>query len=79
MEVAVYACFVSVYFLLVLHFMGDWIKRIYDTNKPLYAFLAVVLISVQGVALERLTTGLLWVIEHSQGNHSVAEKTDPTA
>ncbi len=61
-ELVVYAGFVTAYFFLVLHFLGDWIKHIFDHDKTLYAFLAVGLISVQGVVLERLTTALLWVI-----------------
>ena len=59
MELAVYAVFVFAYFFLVLHFLGVWIKHIFDQNKTLYAFVAIGLIIVQGVALEMLTTGLL--------------------
>ncbi len=62
MELAVYAVFVLAYFFLVLHFLGGWIKQIYDQNKTLYGIVALVLIIVQGVALETLTTGLLRVI-----------------
>ncbi len=74
MELVVYAFFVSAYFLLVLHLLSGWITQIYDTNKPLYTILAVVLISVQGVALERLTSGLLWMIEHMQGTILVLKR-----
>ena len=61
-EMAVYTVFVFAYFFLVLHFLGDWIKHIFDQNKTLYAFVALALIIVQGVGLEMLTTGLLRVI-----------------
>ena len=61
-ELAVYALFVFVYFFLVLHFLGGWIKHIFDQNKTLYAFVALGLIIAQGVGLEMLTTGLLRVI-----------------
>jgi hypothetical protein len=61
-ELAVYAVFVFAYFFLVLHFLGGWIKHIFDQNRTLYAFVALGLIIVQGVALEMLTTGLLRVI-----------------
>ncbi len=67
MELLVYACFVYAYFLLVLHFLGGWIKHVFDDNKLLYAVLAVVLICGQAVLLERLTSGLLWVLESMQG------------
>lgn len=58
-ELLVYAGFVSAYFFLVLHFLGPRIKPIFDNNKEIYAILAVALISVQGVVLERVTTLLL--------------------
>ncbi len=61
-ELAVYAGFVTAYFLLVLHFLGDWIQHIFKTNKTHYALVAVGLIAAQGVVLERLTTVLLWLI-----------------
>jgi len=61
-ELSVYAGFVFAYFFLVLHFLGGWIKNVFDQNKTLYAFVALALIIVQGVALETLTTGLLRVI-----------------
>ena len=54
--------FVFAYFFLVLHFLGGWIKHIFDQNKTLYAFVALGLIIAQGVGLEMLTTGLLRVI-----------------
>lgn len=62
MELAVYAVFVFAYFFLVLHFLGGWIKQVFDQNKTLYGFVALALIIVQGVALEMLTTTLLRVI-----------------
>lgn len=62
MELAVYAVFVFAYFFLVLHFLGGWIKHIFDQNKTLYAFVALALIIAQGVGLEMLTTGLLRII-----------------
>ncbi len=61
-----YAGFVSAYFFLVLYFLGSWIKLVFDDDKTLYAILAVALISVQGVVLERLTTLLLRVIRRLQ-------------
>ena len=61
-ELCVYAIFVFAYFFLVLHFLGDGIKQVFDRNKILYAFVALALIVVQGVALEMLTTALLRVI-----------------
>jgi len=61
-ELAVYAVFVSAYFLFVLRFLGGWLKHEFDQNRTIYAVVALVLIVVQGVALEMLTTRLLkWI------------------
>ena len=46
MELAVYAVFVFAYFFLVLHFLGGWLKHIFDQNKTLYAFVALALKSL---------------------------------
>lgn len=73
-ELAVYACFASVYVYLVLHFLSDWIKQIFDNNKHLYAFLALVLIIVQSIVLERLTSALLWMIERMRGGVLVLQR-----
>jgi len=59
LEMVVYAALVTAYFFLVLHFLGPWIKEIYDSNKAVYAVVALLLIIGQGVVLEMLTTKLL--------------------
>ena len=61
-ELVIYALFVLAYFFLVLHFLGGWLKQVFDENKNLYAILALALIIVQGVLLEMLTSALLQVI-----------------
>jgi len=66
MELAVYAIFVFVYFFLVLHFLGNWIKHVFDQNRTLYAAVALALIIVQGVVLEMLTTALLRLIRRRE-------------
>ncbi len=63
----VYGCFVTVYFFVVLNSLGEWIKRIFDANKSLYAITALGLIVIQGFFLERVTTWLLRLIERLQG------------
>ena len=59
LELFVYGIFVFAYFFLVLRFLGDWLKHTFDQNRVLYAVAALVLIVIQGVALEMLTTLLL--------------------
>lgn len=63
LELAIYAALVAVYFLLVLHFLGDELKSLYDSNKTTYAFVTLALISGQGVLLEIITTHLLRVLQ----------------
>jgi hypothetical protein len=66
-ESVIYACFIAAYFLLVLRGLGGWIIHVFDSNTPLYAILALSLISIQGLVLEKFTTWLLRIIERMQG------------
>ena len=59
LELAVYTALVIVYFFAVLHFLGEQLKHIFDTNKLIYAVVALLLIIGQGVVLEMITTKLL--------------------
>ena len=59
LELAVYAALVISYFFLVLHFLGDWLKHLFDQRRTLYAITALGLIVSQGIALEMVTTTLL--------------------
>jgi len=63
LELVVYAVFVTVYFLLVLDFLGPGLCRLYQTNKTTYAVVALLLIIAQGVLLELLTSALLRFLE----------------
>lgn len=58
-ELVVYGVLVVGYFLLVLQSLGAWLTALYETNLQLYAVAAVVLIVIQGVLLEKLTTFLI--------------------
>ena len=62
LEIAVYSGLVFGYFFLVLHFLNDWLKEIFDQSKGTYAVVALLLIIVQGIVLETITTFLLKVI-----------------
>jgi len=61
-ELALYAIFVFGYFFLVLHFLGDQVKQVFDEDKHRYAILTLALIVVQGVFLEMLTSALFRVL-----------------
>ena len=58
-ELAIYVVFVTVYFFLVLHFLGGWLQDLYLHHVRLYALMAIVLIIGQAVLLESVTTALL--------------------
>ena len=58
-ELVVYGVLVVGYFLLVLQSLGEWLTNLYETNLRVYAVIAVVLIVVQGVLLEKVTTFLI--------------------
>ena len=61
-ELPVYAALVTIYFFLVLHFLGDWLFQLFNSERKLYAIVAVVLIIGQGYVLEILTRVLLGFI-----------------
>ena len=58
-ELVVYGILVTIYFLVVLDRLGDWLLNLYETNLTLYAFVALALIVVQAVVLEWVTTFLI--------------------
>jgi hypothetical protein len=58
-ELAAYALFVVGYFLLVLHFLGGWLKYLFDGARPVYATVALALMVVQAVGLEFVTRRLV--------------------
>jgi hypothetical protein len=59
-ETVIYALLVAGYFFLVLHFLGDWLQRLFERpNKVPYAAVTLILMLGQGMALEIVTTALL--------------------
>ncbi len=58
-ELAVYGVLVVAYFLLVLQSIGDWLTSLYYNNLTVYAILALMLIVVQAVILEKVTAFLI--------------------
>ncbi len=61
-ELLVYSVLVIGYYFFVLHFLGDWIARLFHDNRDLYAFAALALIVCQGIVLELLTAALFALI-----------------
>jgi hypothetical protein len=60
-EVLIYAALVSVYLALVLHFLMSWLQGLFTKQPVAYAFVAILLMIVQSVGLERLVSTLVHV------------------
>lgn len=58
-ELVVYGVLVVVYFLLVLQWLGEWLMSLYEDDLRVYAVVALILIVVQGVLFEKVTTFLI--------------------
>lgn len=58
-EMLVYGVLVVGYFLVVLSWLGEPLVEIFVSNPTLYAPIALVLIIVQAVALEAVTSFLI--------------------
>jgi hypothetical protein len=65
LQMTVYACFVFAYYFLVLHFLGDWLKQLFDHHRATYAAVALGLIVVQGTVLD-LVTGWIVTLVHGK-------------
>jgi hypothetical protein len=61
-ELLVYSALVVGYYFLVLHFLGDWIARLFHADRRIYATVALALIVCQGILLELLTAALFALI-----------------
>jgi hypothetical protein len=58
-ELLIYAVLVTIYAASVLQLLADPLANLYKENLSLYAWVALALIVVQGVALEEVTSFLL--------------------
>jgi hypothetical protein len=58
-ELVVYGFLVIAYFLLILQSIGDWLTSLYFNNLTVYAIMALVLIVIQAVVLEKVTAFLV--------------------
>jgi len=55
LELLLYAALVVVYFVLVLRWLGDPLLQMFGENLRLYAVVSLMLIIIQGVALDAIT------------------------
>jgi hypothetical protein len=62
-ELMIFTALVLSYYFLVLVFLADWLKRLFDQSKPTYAVVALALIATQGVVLEVISAALMKIVE----------------
>jgi hypothetical protein len=55
-ELAIYSVLVTVYFILVLHLLGEWLYHLEAQHRYSYAVVSLLLIAGQAVALDAVTT-----------------------
>jgi uncharacterized membrane protein (DUF485 family) len=51
-ELPIFTALLYLYFFLVLSFLSNWLKNLFDQNKLIYALVALALIAGQGGFLE---------------------------
>jgi hypothetical protein len=58
-ELLIYAVLVSIYLLVVMRTLGDFLAELSNAHRVLYAVVGLGLIVAQGLVLELITTFLL--------------------
>ena len=58
-ELVIYIPLVTIYYFLVLRRINNWLTNLFNASSTEYAAVAVLLVVVQGVILEMLTSWLL--------------------
>ena len=61
-ELLIYSVLVVVYFFVVLRLLGDPLFHLFSSQLVVYAFLALVLIVAQAVALEVVTSFIMGLL-----------------
>jgi hypothetical protein len=65
-EIIIYSLLIFGYYMLVLRWLGDWISDMFSADLYLYAFAGLVLIFVQAVLLDILTSFLMKYVKLDQ-------------
>ena len=61
-ELSLYAVLAIAYFFLVLRFLGAWLAGLFHEQRVYYVVACVLLMVGQAIGLERLVTGLSYII-----------------
>jgi len=62
LELLLYAVLLVAYFALVLHYLGGWFKDLFDHDRKLFAVMALVVMILQTVGLELVSSSLVWLV-----------------
>jgi hypothetical protein len=62
-ELPIFTALVASYFFLVLSFLSNWLKNLFDQNKLVYALLAWALVAGQGAVLEVIIVAVRRVVK----------------
>ena len=65
-ELAIYTVLVTGYFFLVLHLLGNWLYQLETQHRVIYAFVSILLIAGQAVALDAVTTVLFRLLRRGR-------------
>jgi hypothetical protein len=57
-ELIIYSAFVVAYYLIVLLYLRDWLKHLFDAHKAIYASIVLPLIIGQAAVLHVVTIAL---------------------
>ena len=61
-ELAAYAVLAIAYFFLVLRFLGTWLFGLFHEQRVYYVVASILLMVGQAIGLERLISGLSYII-----------------
>jgi hypothetical protein len=59
LEMIVYSALLLVYFLTILRILGNWLFDLFNNNLLVYAIVGLMIMLIQGVVLEWLTSLLI--------------------
>lgn len=69
LEVIIYSILLSIYFLVVLRFLGEPLKDLFNQNLVVYAGATLLLIVAQSVLLDFITTFLVDRLDLEKSEH----------
>ena len=65
-ELAVYAVLATVYFALVLRFLGPWLNTLFHAQRAYYVVASILVMVGQAIGLERLLAALSYLVRRGK-------------